>query len=99
MKTKSRGDVEVEVGVVDHVQPPQRWNGVEHDVLQVDDEVEDENGADERDKRGKTHGVQHPPTAVGREDGGADRGSGENDSHYQCAQQSDADVGDLETLD
>ena len=37
-------DVEVQVGVVDPVQPPQEGHGVEHDVLEVDREVHGEEG-------------------------------------------------------
>ncbi len=40
MKTRARGHVERKVGVVHAMQPPERRNGMEEHVLQVDGEIE-----------------------------------------------------------
>jgi hypothetical protein len=40
MEARAGRDVDVEVGVVHAMQPPQRRHGVEHHMLQVDGEVE-----------------------------------------------------------
>ncbi len=40
MKPDSGGDIEVEVGMVDPVKPPEQRDEMEHGVLKVDDEIE-----------------------------------------------------------
>jgi len=40
VEAHARRRVEVEVGMMDHVQPPQQRHGVEHHVLEIDDEVQ-----------------------------------------------------------
>ena len=48
MKAQPGGDVEFEVGVVHAMQTPQHWHRVKEDVLQIDREVEDDYGEDDR---------------------------------------------------
>ncbi len=46
MKAQSRCGVELEVRVVHPVQTPQRRDGMEHDVLQIDGQIEKQHGQD-----------------------------------------------------
>ena len=42
MEAQARADVDVEIGVMHAVQPPQQRHAMEHDVLGIDDEIEDQ---------------------------------------------------------
>ena len=50
MKAHTRRDIEVVVGVMNLVQPPQDGDGVEYAVLQVDGEVEQQDGDGDLDQ-------------------------------------------------
>ena len=44
MKADARGQIVIQVCMVHHVQTPQRGDRMKHDVLKVDDEVEEDDG-------------------------------------------------------
>ena len=46
MKTGAGGDIEIEIGVVHPVQPPKRRHRMDHNMLQIDGEVEQNHGHD-----------------------------------------------------
>ena len=46
VKAQARGHVELEVGVMHAMQPPQRRHGVKEDVLQIDREVQEDDRKD-----------------------------------------------------
>ncbi len=46
MEANSGRHIEVHIGVVDHVKAPEERNGMEHDVLEVDGQVKDEDTED-----------------------------------------------------
>jgi hypothetical protein len=48
---------------MDHVQPPERGNRVEHHVLQVDHQIEGEHGWDHLDPKRPAHLMEQTPTA------------------------------------
>src|SRR6516164_9999006 len=47
VKTHAGGHVELEVGMMHAMQPPQRGHGVKEDVLEIDREVEDHDRDDD----------------------------------------------------
>ena len=76
MEADAGGRVEVEVGVVDHVQPPQQRHGVEHHVLKVDDKVQchDREGHGEPGRYADV--IEEPPAPAFGEQGQTDHPEG-----------------------
>ena len=76
MEADAGGQVDVEVGVVDLVQPPQQRHGMGDHMLQVDREVEDEEGEQALDPAWPRQHIEQAPAmrfGVGR--GGESRGT------------------------
>ena len=92
-KRDACGDVEIEIRVMHAMEAPQHRHGVDHDVLEVDDEIED----DDRDyhlqpERQRDH-VEHAPAAFFRgSDGERDRNHGDEQPHGQRVEDDDADI-------
>ena len=84
VKTQAGGGVEVEIGMVHPVQPPEPGNGVEHDVLQVDREVEQQHRDQDRDPGGHVDDVEQAPALVLGRDGKADREDREGQPQDHC---------------
>ena len=67
VKAGAGGDVEIEIGVVHPVQPPERGHRVEHDVLEIDREVEE----DDRQRHGEAIGdrgnIEQTPAPLSRQ--------------------------------
>ncbi len=83
MKPHAGGHVDVEVGVVHPVQPPEHRHVVEDDVLHVDDEIEEDEADDRRQPAGQRKQVQQSPALLSRQQGGADRRRGNQQAHRQ----------------
>ena len=67
MEAHPGGQVEVEIGVMHHVQPPQSGHRVKRDVLAVDHEVERHHRQHDLDPERPLQGVeQSPPERAGR---------------------------------
>ena len=92
MKPYAGRHVEVEIGVVDPVQPPKRRHRMEHDVLKIDDEIEQQ----QRDGKGRQgrhrDQVQKSPGPLFRDQGDADRRAGDENSQYDCVHDQQAQV-------
>jgi len=58
VKPCPRRQVELEIGVVHPVEPPERRHGMEQHVLQIDDKVEDDDGGDDGERIGHLPGVE-----------------------------------------
>ena len=56
--------VEVEICTTHAVQTPKDWHGVEHDALQVDGEIEHQNGDGDPSPPGSTTSSNRPSTAL-----------------------------------
>ena len=81
MEADPRRHVDVEVGMVHAMQPPQQGDGVEQHVLGVDDQVEQDDGNEDRQPiRDRDH-VQHSPAIGFGDQREPDRRSREQDSH------------------
>ncbi len=65
MEAGTGGRVEVEVGAAHAVQPPQRGHGVEHHVLEIDDEVEDDDRDRDLQRERKRDQVEDAPAVIG----------------------------------
>ena len=63
VEARSGRDVELEVGMMHAVQPPQRRHGMEQHVLQVDREIERNDGQQNRKPRGQADDIKEPPAA------------------------------------
>ena len=64
VKTCACCDVEIQIGVVHAVQPPEGGHGVEHDVLEVDGEVEDQHRQQDRQPIRRRQTIQQPPAPL-----------------------------------
>ena len=86
------GDVDVEIGMMHAVQPPQHRHLVEHNVLSIDDEIEDQK-AQHRGERGRQPGeMEQPPSALGREQRRAHRRGRNEDAHREHIDDEDAEI-------
>lgn len=64
MKADSGGDIEVEVGVVNAVEPPEQGDEMEYGVLKVDDKIESCNPDEKFQPVREREVVKQPPTAI-----------------------------------
>ena len=92
MEAPAGGDVDVEIGVVHAVQPPQHRHFVEQDVLGIDDEIERQEAQQRRDREPQAQEMEEPPSAAGREQRGADRGGRNEDAHGEHVDEEDAEI-------
>ena len=53
MEADSRGDVDIHVRMVNHVEAPEQGDGMKHDMLKIDGEVEDQHTEDDSEQRGE----------------------------------------------
>ena len=47
METNSCGDIDIHVGVVNHMEPPEQGDDMKHNMLKIDDEVKNQNTEDD----------------------------------------------------
>jgi hypothetical protein len=86
------GDVDVEIGMMHAVQPPQHRHLVEHNVLSINDEIKDQK-AQYRGEGGRQPGeMEQPPSALGREQRRAHRRSRNEDAHRDHIEDEDAEI-------
>ena len=73
VETDTGRNVEVDVCVMNTVQPPEGRHGMEHDVLEVDRQIKQDHPEKNREPRPQPDGIQQTPTAVlsGQRDGNA----------------------------
>ena len=58
VKTDAGGEIEIQVAVMDHVEPPQRGHEMKYDVLKVDEKIEDDNTGEDGKPKGQRQMVQ-----------------------------------------
>ena len=74
MKPRTRGDVYIDVGVVHTMQAPENRHRVKQHMLQVDGEIQQEDGdADRQEGRKRPNSMEHSPAPLLRNHGHADR--------------------------
>ena len=66
MEAHAGGDVDIEIGMVHPVQPPQHRHFVEDDVLRVDDEIERQEADQRGDREPQLEIVDQAPAVAGR---------------------------------
>jgi hypothetical protein len=62
MRADSGSQVEVLIRVMDHVEAPEGWDRVEHHVLKIDGEIQENHGHDDGEGKGETDPLEEPPT-------------------------------------
>ena len=82
VKAQPRGDVDVEIGVVHAVEAPEEREHVEHHVLEVDDQIEEQDADQDRRPEGHRQMVQGPPPAGGGEQGETDGEDGVQEARH-----------------
>ena len=92
MEAHAGRHVELEVGVVHAVQPPQRRHRMEQHVLQVDGEIEQDDRGDDGKPGRRVQRVQESPAMFLGEQGHADGCRREDKSDKQRVEDDDADV-------
>ena len=92
MKPHAGGDVDIEVGMMHPVQPPQHRNLVEDDVLEIDDEIERQEPDQRRDREPQVQIIDQPPAVARREQGRADRRRRNQRAHGQDVDNQDAEI-------
>ncbi len=74
MKPRTRGDVYIDVGVVHTMQAPEDRHRVKQHMLQVDGEIQQEDGdADRQEGWKRPDSIEEPPASLLRNDGHTDR--------------------------
>ncbi len=58
MEPEPAGDIEVEIGVVHPVQPPEPGHGMAGDVLEIDGEIKQNQSGQKLDAEGQCHAVE-----------------------------------------
>ena len=64
MEAHAGGDIEVEIGVVHAVQPPERGHRVEQHVLKVDGKIEHDHCGDDAEPYGHIQDVKESPAVL-----------------------------------
>jgi hypothetical protein len=75
VKPRSGGDVEIKIGVMDAMQPPQQRHRVKHDVLQVNREIEGKDHQQDLHGQRQVEAMQQADSAPLREQRDSHRGS------------------------
>lgn len=94
MEACAGGDVIVEVGMVDPVQAPEQGDGVDHDMLQVDDEIHRHHGDDDRERKRDRNGVEQSPTLLLGEQRHAHRGCRKEQAQNHCIERDETEIVD-----
>jgi len=92
VKTDPGGEIEIQIAVVNHVEPPQRGCEVKEDMLEVDEKIEDDNARDDGQPVGDLDTVEETPASLRRDQGKSYRHQGENDANDQSADGHDTEV-------
>ena len=78
MKAGARRDVDIEVGVVHAMQPPQQRHRVKHDVLEIDRKIERNQGQQHLEPQAQLKRMQQPHAARFREQRDSHRRGGKD---------------------
>jgi hypothetical protein len=92
MEAHAAGDVEIDIRVMDPVQPPQQRHLVEHHVLRVDRQIENEDRDDDGDPERRRQHVEQTPSLLRRQDSGAHRRNRQQEAEHECIDGDDAEV-------
>ncbi len=92
MEADAGRHVEFQVGMVHPVQPPEERHGMEEHVLEIDREVERENGDGDGEPAGDREGVQKAPVMVGGKDRHAEGDDGEGDANQGGVEHDEGEV-------
>jgi len=92
MKACAGGNVEVEIGVVHGVQAPQGRDGMKHDVLEVDCEIERHDRGQDLEPAGQHDVVEQTPAALGGDYREPDGRYREEQAKQDGVEHDDADV-------
>ena len=84
--------VEIQVGMVHAMQPPQRRYGVEHDVLEVDDQIQHDDRERNLEPEGQGDRVEQAPAALRRQQGQPDGRQRKDQPHQDRVERHDADI-------
>jgi len=87
-----RGEVEVEIGVVDHVQAPQRRQVMEQHMLDVDEKIEEDHPDEDRGPVRDGVGIQKPPSFPAAQQGKAHGENGEEETDDEGIERHDPQV-------
>jgi hypothetical protein len=92
VEAQTGGHVDVEIGMMHPVQPPQRRNRVKEHMLKVDREIEKDDRGHHANPGREWHHVEKPePLRVGKEGKTDGRGWKEN-ANQECVNRHDAEV-------
>jgi hypothetical protein len=64
MEANPSGYIEVHIRMMNHVEAPEEWNGMKHDVLNIYREVENQHTKDQMEPERKLKLIQYPPTPL-----------------------------------
>jgi len=92
METRTRRHVIVEVGMVYAMQPPQRRNGMDHDMLQPDHEVHGDHRQRRRDPERRLEMVEQAPAVFRAEGCQPDRRQGEKQANDHGIEHDQTDI-------
>ena len=84
--------VEIQVGMVHAVQPPQRRHGVKHDVLEIDDQIEHDDRERHLEPEGQRDQVEQAPAAFRRQQRQPDGRQRKDQPDQNRVERHDADI-------
>jgi hypothetical protein len=93
MKPSARRQVDVEVGVMHHMEPPQERDEMEHYMLHIYDEIERDHSRNHLEPIRRLYHIEKPPAALLGEECEPYRACGEEQPDRDGVQEHDADVG------
>jgi hypothetical protein len=86
------GDVEIQIGVVDHVQPPEQRHRVKRHVLEVNGQVQQRDGQNHFEPVGPGQMLQQPPAAFLRRQRDAHRAQRQEQASRDAVEHDEAKV-------
>ena len=87
------GHIEVEVGVVHAVQPPERGHGMEHHMLKIDRQVENDDREQDFEPERQFDEIEKAPAPAFGNDGQCDRHQRDEKPHQRRIQRHQAQIG------
>ena len=92
MKANARGQVIIEICVMHHVETPERGNRMEHDVLNIDDEIQEDDRNNDHRPIGEVQSVEYSPPFLVRPEGKLHRRDGKHDPQQNGADDHNPEV-------
>ena len=93
MEPRPGGDIEVEVGVVHAVQPPERGHGMEHHMLKIDCQIENDDRERDFEPEWQFDEIEKAPAPAFGNDGQRDRHQRDEKPHQRRVQRRQAQIG------